>query len=438
MKYLPGGKSDNLDTNTKKVIRWTLLVIIVFFGGFLLWAGLAPLHSGIVSPGVVQTSTHVQIIQSPLTANISKILIKDGDAVKKGQLLVLLDDSQAKAMLSKYENEYYYLLALKARLEAQISGSNKINFPQALLDKADNPTVANLMQTQTQLFYSTMQNIQTQINALSDNTAGLQAQKNGLLLSKEAMKSQLQIIGEQLNSLKEITKEGYYPKNQYLDKQRQYEDLKANYENVVGQINHIDAQILENQAKIQNLKSQFSADTQSELSKAIAQMQSAKDQYSAAKIMYDNCFIKSPVDGEVLYLSYHTIGAVVGQGQEIMQILPKDSKFIIETQVQPQDIAKVHKGSEASLFFAALNIHTTPEVKGKVIYVSPDVLTNPQTKMSYYVVRVELTKEAIKELAHKDIKPGMPVEVKFRAGAKTMLQYLLNPLTENFHKAFTE
>jgi HlyD family type I secretion membrane fusion protein len=134
----------------------------------------------------------------------------------------------------------------------------------------------------------------------------------------------------------------------------------------------------------------------------------------------------------------HTIGAVAAQGQELLEILPIDSKFIIETQIPPQDIAKVHVGSKASLLFAALNIHTTPEVEGKVVYVSPAALTDEKAKVSYYIARIELTKSAIKTLAGKKIIPGMPVEVKIKAGAKTMLQYLFNPLIENFHTSIRE
>ncbi|MEM0107192.1 MAG: HlyD family type I secretion periplasmic adaptor subunit [Candidatus Micrarchaeaceae archaeon] len=439
MKFLPKqNQTEPLDTNIKKTMRMALAIILIFFFGFIIWAAVAPLSSGVVVPGVVKTISHVQLIQSPYTSMVKQINIKEGQKVKKNELLIKLDDSQAKALFSKSQNQYFYLLALKARLQAQETNAAKINFPKELTQLESNPNVANLIQTQTQLFYSTMENIQTQKNALLSQMTGLQAQKLALSSSLQAMKSQLNILQSQINSLEPITNQGYYPKNQFLDKKRQYLDLKANYDNVQGQINNIDAQISQTKSKLENLQAQFLSDTQSELSKADSQCDSAKQEYLAAKIALENTSIKSPVDGEILYLAVHTPDAIVGQGQEIIQILPSSSKFIIETQIPPQDIAKVHVGSKASLLFSALNIHTTPEVDGKVIYVSPAALTDEKAKTSYYIARVELTKSAVKTLSGKQIKPGMPVIVKVKSGAKTMLQYLLNPLIENFHTSVRE
>ena len=440
MNYLPKipSNGDILPTDTKKVIRWSLIIILVFFGGFFLWAAFAPLKSGIVSPGVVKTVSYVQVIQSPITTTVKDILVHEGQEVNKDQVLLKLDDSQAKANYLKAENEYFYILGLIDRLQAQISSQGSITFSKELQQNSSDPVVQNLMQTQSQLFYSTMQNLQSQRSTVMNNISGLRAQQSAMILSRDSIKNQMDLLGQQIKSLEEVTKEGYYPKNQFLDKQRQYQDLDSNYQNAIGEINRINSQIAEDYSRMENLNSQFLQDSQSKLTEAQSQLPAAREQYLASKNIYESCSVKSPIAGNVLFLGVHTIGAVAGQGQELVQIQPDDSKFLIETQIAPKDIAKVHVGSEAYLLFVALNIHTTPELKGKVVYVSSDVLTNPKENTSYYMARVELSKEAVKALADKGIKPGMPVEVKIQAGAQTMLQYLVNPLLENLYHSFRE
>ncbi|PMP91992.1 MAG: hypothetical protein C0173_02755 [Desulfurella sp.] len=437
MDYLPPG-TQKLNTNTKKMMHIAIAVVVIFFGGFLLWAALAPLSSGIVVPGTVATSARLNIIQSPQTAKIKSILVKEGEVVKKNQPLIILDDSEAKATYAKAKSEYLYLLSMESRLQAQLQNSPDITFPKELLENAQDPYVSNLIQTQRQLFFSTMQNFQSQKNAILQNTAGLQSELYGLKLNADSFKSQVSILAQQISSLKPLAKEGYYPKNQFLDKERQYEELKGNLDNLLGQIGRIQTQIAENNAKLQNLQSQFLADTQGKLAEVDSQLSSAKYQYLYYKKIYESMTIKSPINGTVLYLTVHTIGAVAAQGQELLEILPIDSKFIIEAQVEPQDIDKVHLNQDADLNFIAFNVHTTPIVHGKVIYVSADTITTQNAKMPFYIVRIELTKDAIKKLAHKKIVAGMPVQVTIKTGKQSMLEYLLKPLTENFSKAFKE
>lgn len=438
MQYLPSS-GQNLKTDTKRMTRIALAVVIIFFGGFLVWAAFAPLSSGVVVPGSVVTSIQLNIIQSPQTAKIKEILVKEGQVIKKNQSLIVLDDAEAKAGFSKAKSEYLYLLSIKSRLQAQLENKTDVTFPKELLEYAQEPTFNSLMQTQRQLFFSNMKTFQSQKYAILQNTAGLQSEFMGLKLNAQALNTQANILSQQINSLKEVVKDGYYPKNQFLDKQRQLEELEGNLDNLNGQIGRIQTQIAENHAKLQNLQSQFLSDSQGKLAETDSQLSASKYQYLYYKKLYENMTIKSPINGTVLYKTVDTIGAVAAQGQELLQILPSNSKFIVETQVQPQDIDKVHLNQDADLNFVAFNIHTTPIVHGKVTYVSADTITAQTSKTPFYIVRIELTPHAVKQLADKKIVAGMPVQVTIKTGKQSMLEYLLKPLTENFFsKAFKE
>ena len=430
-------KQQALNTNTKKAVRLTLFIIIFFFGGFLIWAFFAPLHSGVVSPGIVKTVSRIKVIQSPYTAKVTKIETEEGDEVKKGQILLCLDNSEAKASLSKSESNYFYLLSMEARLIAEINRSDKITFPKELMKHKDSVLVKSLIETQKELFKSKMQTLKTQRKSVLANTAGLEAQMNSYILSLRATKNRLLIVDGQIKSLTEITKEGYYPKNKFLDLQARYQNLKSVYEDLYGKINLDKKQISENREKIKNIKSQFLSEAQSKLTQTESQLAAAKYEYTAAKVRYNNSFIKSPVDGTVLSLKVHTIGAVAGEGREIMTILPKDSNFIIEAHVSPMDIAKVKEGGEAYLMFSGLS-RLAPEVKGKIIYVSADIIEDSRSKREFYTVRVKLTKQAVQKLSGKKIKPGMPASVKITAGAKSLAYSILDPLLQNFFKSFRD
>lgn len=437
MKALPPNHDDVLDTDVNRFARITLIVIIVFFGGFIAWGTLVPLYSGVVVGGVVKTVTHDQIIRAPLTDKVVDILVKEGDKVKKGQLLIKLDTSDAQAQLSKVRNQYLYLLATKTRLIAEINKKKRIKFPKTLIDAAKKDThIRKMLNTQRELFYSDMDNLRQQIKTLEEEISSLMAKKQGYIMSAKAIKAQMDILYEQLSSLKSLVEENLYPKIQYLDKMKDFEDLKATYENIIGQIKQLEGNIKEDRVKIKNIETDFMAKNQDKLSQIETQLDTYKQMMIAAKETYNKCFIKSPVNGDVVMLTIHTIGTVVREGEELGKILPEDQSFIIEASIPPTEIAKIHVGSDAFVFFTSLNRSKTPEVKGKVIYISADTVFNPVAKKSYYVAKIKLTREGLKKLPLEQIKIGMAASVKIQAGAKTMLEYLLKPLLDNFHTAF--
>ncbi len=437
MKALPSNHDDVLDTDVNRFARITLIVIIVFFGGFLAWGTLVPLYSGVVVGGVVKTVTHDQIIRAPLTDKVVGILVKEGDKVKKGQLLIKLDTSDAKAQLSKVRNQYLYLLATKTRLIAEINKKREIKFPKVLIDAAKKDAhIRKMLDAQKELFYSDMNNLRQQIEALKEEINSLKAKRQGYIMSAKAIKAQMDILSEQIDSLRNLVKENFYPKIRYLDKVKDYEDLRATYENILGQIQQLEGNIKEDIVKIKNIETEFMSKNQDKLSQIESQLDTYRHLLVAAKETYKKCFIRSPVNGDVVMLTIHTIGTVVREGEELGKILPEDQNFIIEASVPPTEIAKIHVGSNAFVFFTSLNRSKTPEVKGKVIYISADTVFNPVAKKSYYVAKIKLTREGLKKLPLDQIKIGMAASVKIQAGAKTMLEYLLKPLLDNFHTAF--
>ncbi len=437
MKALPPTHDDVLDTDVNRFAKITLIVIIVFFGGFIAWGTLVPLYSGVVVGGVVKTVTHDQIIRAPLTDKVVEILVKEGDKVKKGQLLIKLDTSDAQAQLSKVRNQYLYLLATKIRLIAEINKKREIKFPKVLTEAAQkDPHIRKMLDAQKELFYSDMNNLKQQIEALKEEINSLKAKRQGYIMSAKSIKSQMYILSEQINSLKSLVQENFYPKIQYLDKVKDYEDLKATYENIMGQIQQLEGNINEDMVKIKNIETDFMAKNQDKLSQIETQLDTYKQMMIAAKETYKKCFIRSPVNGDVVMLTIHTIGTVVREGEELGKILPEDQSFIIEASVPPTEIAKIHVGSKAFVFFTSLNRSKTPEVEGKVIYISADTVFNPVAKKSYYLAKIKLTREGLKKLPLNQIKIGMTASVKIQAGARTMLEYLLKPLLDNFHTAF--
>lgn len=146
--------------------------------------------------------------------------------------------------------------------------------------------------------------------------------------------------------------------------------------------------------------------------------------------------IRAPQSGRVHQLAVHTIGGVIAPGEAIMQIVPTADALVVEARVAPQDIDQVRVGQPAALRLSAFSQQTTPEVEGQVDRISPDLIEDQKAGVAYYAVRIALSQSSLKQAGQLELKPGMPAEVLLRTGQRTVLSYLLKPLTDQASRAF--
>jgi protease secretion system membrane fusion protein len=429
-----------VDTDDRSWARLGWLIVILGVLGFLIWAAFAPLDKGVPMSGVVANESNRKSIQHQTGGTIQQILVKDGDIVKAGQVLVRMNAVTAQAGYDMTRAQYLSARAAEARLLAERDGQSTIHFPAELTKNASDPKVAEAMTLQSQLLASRRGSLQNELGSVDEDIAGLKSQIAGLQESRDSKKEQIGFLKEQLGGMRDLAKDGYVARNRLLDLERTYAQLQGQISEDIGNIGRAQRQVMELTLR----KAQRMQDYQKEVRSQLAEVQKdaeAQDaRMKAQAFELSNVEVKSPVDGTVVNLAVFTQGGVVGAGFKMMDIVPSDDPLIVEGSLPVNLIDKVHPGLDTDLIFSAFNANRTPHIPGVVETVSADRTVDERTGAAFYKVRVRVAPKGQKMIAaHKmDIRPGMPVEMFVKTGERTMMSYLLKPLFDRAHSSMSE
>ncbi len=428
----------NTDPKQYSRLGWWIIVLGVL--GFVIWALVAPLDKGVPLPGNVAKEGNRKSVQHPTGGIIQDILVKEGDEVKAGQLLVRMNDVAAKSQAESIRSQYMTVRLVEARLIAERDGLSAVTFPPALKELKDDPRAVAGFELQKQLFSSRRMSLASELGALDENIAGLKSQVSGLEESRISKKAQLGFLKEQLDNMRELAKDGYVARSRLLDLERTYAQLTGAISEDIGNVGRSQRQILE----VSLRRAQRSQDFQKDVRAQLTDIQRDTEALSArlAALDYDiaNTEVKASVDGTVLGINVFTRGGVVGAGARLMEIVPSNDPLIVEGQLPVNMIDRVHSGLPVELVFSAFNTNRTPHLAGVVTQVSADRTVDERTGQAFYKVRAKVTPEGLKIVAKQklDIQPGMPVEIFVKTGERTMMSYLLKPVFDRSKSALTE
>ena len=427
--------SDLTDDKKIRFIGFLVLLITVgFFGG---WAVLAPIDGAATASGFIVVKSHKRTIQHLDGGIVSQLLVKDGDLVKEGDLLLTLDGTENKALLEMARGQYISLASQVARLEAERDNKKRISYPESFNDRTDNRIIEARL-SEDHLFQARKAAHDGEIDVLKQQIGQLQSKIAGLRALKSSKQELLASYSDEVKDLKELLKEGF------VDKQR-IRDIERTHTSNVGEIASIDSDIASNQIqigeaklKILQIEKKFQEDVTGKLSEVQASLYEVNQRMLASRDKVNRIDIKAPVSGRVLGLAVHTLGGVISPGSPILEIVPQKEELVIDAQVSTMDIDRVSKGMIAEVRLTAFKQAVTPVIEGKVTNLSADRVVDEKTGNSYYAAQVELTPESLKKLSHLELIPGMPVEVMIKTGERTLFQYLTKPISNAFAKAFTE
>jgi protease secretion system membrane fusion protein len=430
----------NVNTDARAYARIGWLIVLLGVIGFLVWASFAPLDKGVPMTGTVAKESNRKTVQHQSGGTIQQILVKDGDVVKAGQVLVRMNAVTAQAGADVTEAQYLSALATESRLLAERDGLKSIRFPEELTKRASDPKVAEMMTLQNQLLASRQSSLQNELGGVDESIAGLKIQIQGLQESRDSKKTQVGFLKEQLEGMRDLAKEGYVARNRLLDLERTYAQLQGAISEDIGNIGRAQRQVLELNLR----KAQRMQDYQKEVRSLLADVQKEAEaqgaRMSAQRFELSNVDVKAPVDGTVVNLAVFTNGGVVPPGFKMMDIVPADDPLIVEGQLPVNLVDKVHEGLQTELIFSAFNANRTPHIPGVVETVSADRTVEERTGAAFYRVRVKVSPKGAKMIAqHKmDIRPGMPVELFVKTGERTMMSYLLKPVFDRAHSSMSE
>jgi HlyD family secretion protein len=415
-----------------------LTVVVLLAGGLGGWASTAEISGALIAPGSIVVESSVKKVQHPTGGVVGEVRAHDGDLVKAGDVVVRLDDTVTKANLAIVTKNLNGMLARAARLQAEQQGLDRIVFPAALLDRADDPDVKDVMASEAKLFevrttgrVGQKQQLRERITQLKEEIAGLEAQA-------KAKDQEIALVDKELVGVRTLY-------DQHLVQLTRLTTLERDSARLVGERAQYGASMAQAKGKITETELQIiqvDKDMVSDVSKDLREANDKIGEYVERKVTAEDQLrrvdIRAPQDGMVEQSTVHTIGGVITAGDAIMMIVPQADDLEVEAKVNPQDIDKLQIGEKTLLRLSAFNQRTTPELNGVVIRVSPDVTTDQRTGQSYYTIRVSMPPDQVARLGEVKLIPGMPVEAFVQTGDRTMLAYLVKPLKDQLMRAFRE
>lgn len=428
-----------LHIDDKPIRNIGLVILIVTFGFFSIWSFTAPIDSSAAASGTVVVKSHKKTVQHLDGGIVGKLLAKDGDIVKVGQPLLILDETQAKAQREMMRGQFITFAAQIARLSAERDHLDKVSYPKELEDETD-LRIAEAKLTESHVFLSRKNAYEGEIQVLKQRIDEIDSKINGLHGQISSKRELVASYADEIKDLKELLAQGF------ADKQR-LRDLQRNYTLNNGEIAQLNSEIASSQmqqgeARLQILQIQrkFQEEVANKLSEVQSQFYDVTERLTATEDKLKRMVITAPASGRVLGLSIHTEGGVITPGKPILDIVPQDAELTIDARVSTIDIDRVVVGLKAQVRFSAFKQALTPAMEGKVIQVSPDSFTDERTGVPYYQAQIEVTPESLAKLtkANFQLVPGMPAEVLINTGEQTLFQYLAKPVTNAFARALIE
>jgi HlyD family type I secretion membrane fusion protein len=431
-------ESPELPVQPRATILFGFAVVFLMLGGFVIWATLAPLAEAVVAAGTVKVDSSRKQIQHLEGGIVKDILVRDGDRVKHGDILVRLDETRAAASVAILRDGLDEALAQEARLLAERDDLRGIIFHEALLARSGNPKVRGVLDSQRILWEARRAALEGEVQILEKQVAQLQEDILGYQGQIDARTKQLAFVHDELGSVRELQKKGLSGKQRLLELEREAADLEGDRAELKSRISATETEIAEKELQIFQVSKSFRQKVVDELKKVQAEINDFRERLNAAEHLYRQTEVRAPVDGVVVGSGVHTIGGVISPGGTLLELVPVDDKLIVEAKINPQDIDKLHSGLPVGIKLTAFNQRTTPELAGELRYISADVLQDPKSGIAYYVARIEVPEEQVKRLGDKALQPGMTAEVFIRTGERTMAEYLLQPLRDSFRRAWLE
>ncbi|MDP3191869.1 HlyD family type I secretion periplasmic adaptor subunit [Rhodoferax sp.] len=427
------------DTNYHAVLRRGRWLLALGFGGFLAFAVLAPLDEGVPAPGVVAVESTRKRIDHLNGGLVEQIMVREGQRVKAGDELLVLNEAQSKSALNATQSQWYTAMASLARLRAESAGAAAISFPPELKSAAGEPEVAALMRAQEGLFKSRRAALDGELRIIRESVRGLEMQLTSLSQLKVGRETQIALFKEQLQSYRDLRVEGFVSRNSLLDLERQLAEVQSKQSEDLSNIAGINARLAEFRMRGAQREIEFRREVESQMGEVQREYAVLNERLAGQRDTFARLVLRAPVAGTVVDMAVHTVGGVVKPGDRLMDIVPDGDALVVEARIAPQYIDRVHPGLPADVHFDAYSSRAfQPVVSGQVAVVSADALTDARSGATYYTLRVTVAPAEVQKLGKLQLQPGMQTTVMVKTGERSLMVYLLRPLLRRFNSALAE
>ncbi|HXW27749.1 MAG TPA: HlyD family type I secretion periplasmic adaptor subunit [Xanthobacteraceae bacterium] len=413
-------------------------VLLVAFGVGGGWATLVPLSGAVVVPGTLVAESNVKKVQHQTGGIVAKIVVHDGAHVKEGDLLVRLDETQARSGLEVIAKQLDETRVRIARLVAERDGVDDVKLPRELAARGGDKDLQLLFASEKSLFKARGSARASQKQLLRSRIDQLKQEIEGFTAQIKSKAAQRDLISGELQGVQSLFDKRLVPLARLTSLQRDAANLDGEQGQLQSSIAETQGKISEAELQIVQVDQQFRSDVVKDLREAEDKAAELTQKHVAAQDVLNRIDIRSPTSGIVHDLVEHTIGGVIAPGEVLMQIVPDSDDLQIEAKLHINDIDQVHMGQKTNVRFATFNQRTTPSLNGFVSYVSADSTVDKQTNVAFYTVRVTLPEQEVKRLGGLQLVSGMPAQVFLETGSRTMFSYLTKPIAEQMHRAFSE
>jgi HlyD family secretion protein len=421
---------------TSNTLRRALYGTAGMMALLLILAAVVPIGGAVIGSGQAGVESRVKRIAHPTGGVISEVTVVNGEHVAKGQLLMKLDDKVSGADASLSSMTVEQLLAQRARLDAERLGANGISFPPELTG-SNSPTAGKAMAEESHL-YAIRRTEEVQLRAqLLDRMGQYNQSINGIGAQISSLQSQRKLIEPERQNVRDLWDKQLVTIGRLNELERTAVNLEGNIASQQAQIAEYRARISETQEQLIQLGQTRRVQAGEELAKINTMLNEQQMRSVSANDQSFRSEIRAPYSGTVEKIAFNAIGEVVRPAEPIMEIVPDRDTMVVEMMISPTDIDQVRKDQTARVRFSAFNRAATPEIAGKVTYVSTDKSENPEAHSSFYMVRVEVDQAALRHEG-MTLRSGMPAEVYIETGKRSLLSYVTKPLRDQFARAFRD
>ena len=412
------------------------IVVGAFASAMTLWGTLAPISGAAIASGNLQVEGRRQSVQHPYGGVIRQLLVRDGAHVEKGQLLLVLDDSDPRAKLDVLVADRDASRAAQARLMAERDGRAA---PEFGLDPKDaKPALRQAMANEVAMMAARKHQFEAETAVLKGKTAELTAQIGGTQAQLTGTEKQRELLSDEMNGAQRLYEQGYTPKTRILALQREDAKLQADIGAQRATIAGMQQQIAQNEAEIAKAERARMSEITDQLRSTENKLAELTPKVDAATDVVTRTQIRAPATGSVVGLDVFTEGGVIQPGAKLMDIVPSDNPLIVDAQLKLSDINDVTVGRRAEIRLTGVNYVERPRLYGTVRTVSADRVTNDKAGgPGYYAVEVSLEPEDVKK-SRIELQSGMPAEVIVPTRPRTLFEYLFGPLRDELTRAFRE
>ncbi|ACL62998.1 HlyD family type I secretion periplasmic adaptor subunit [Methylobacterium nodulans] len=413
-------------------------VILATFGVMGSWAAVVRLDRAVISPGVIVAESSRKIVQHFEGGMILEVLVKDGQSVQEGDVLLRIDPLQSRASADLFRTQLDAALILEARLRAEQNQASELELPPELIARRNEPAIARMIKDQTIQLAERQRSLKSQLDLIDARVKQLKTEMVGLAVEKASVQAQVGFINQELEGLRSLREKSLIPLSRLLVMERERTRLEGVIGRSVAETAKAQNAIGEAGMQITQLKQKMQEVTTAQLLETRQKIAELREKLLVAQDVLRRHEIRASHSGVVQGLKVYTIGQVVRSGEPLMEIVPTSDRLVISVQFSPNDLEAIHAGMRAEVKFPTFQTRRTPAIFGTLKTVSRDRLIDDTTKQAYFSGIVEIDEHQVPNDIKHRLLAGLPAEVVVSAGERTALDYMVAPLFDAMGHAFHE